>query len=106
MDIDGDTLPATAPLHPDGGAAYVFERSPSPLREGGGAWTEIVELRAADPQGGARFGATLALDGTSLLVGSRARDELGTNSGAAHAFENMGGAWVPTQNCCLRTAMR
>ncbi len=68
------------------GAVGVFERSPA-------GWSEAGELRPAHVVDDAQFGSTLALHGTTLLVGAPRADLNGQDSGAAHVFEHDSGAW-------------
>jgi uncharacterized repeat protein (TIGR01451 family) len=64
----------------DEGAAYVFTRS-------GTTWTEQEKLLAPDPLPGDDFGGAVAVDGSTILVGT-ARDDTpgGLESGSAHVF--------------------
>ena len=56
---------------------------------GGTGWVQTATL--ANPDGAARFGASLALDGDRALVGAPSLD--GDGAGAAYAFEFDGVAW-------------
>jgi choice-of-anchor B domain-containing protein len=62
------------------GAVLVFEKR-------GQDWTQVAELTASDGQTGDRFGAAMALDGTTLLV---------SGEGGVYVFENQAGGWVET----------
>jgi hypothetical protein len=62
------------------GAAYIYFRTP------GGTWTEVQKLTADDGMDGDRFGISVALDGSYALVGARAADQNGTDSGAVYVF--------------------
>jgi hypothetical protein len=96
--ISGDTALVGAPLNDfavptGGGAAYVFVRS-------GGSWTAQAKLRAADAAAFDRFGATVALDGETALVGAPWKGIAGKwSAGAAYIFERAGGSW--TQRAAL-----
>jgi hypothetical protein len=72
----------------DAGAAYVYLRT-------GTTWSLQARLAAATPGAGDEFGAAVALDGDTALVGASHRDDAGlTDSGAAYVFvRNGAGAW-------------
>ena len=95
--ISGDTLVVGAhwedSLGWDSGAVYVFVRSD-------GVWTEQQKLTASDGgegSGGNRFGSSIAIDGDTVVVGSRGNDALGSDSGAAYVFERSDGVWTEQQ---------
>ncbi len=68
------------------GAAYVFEPSPE------GEWQEVARLAASDEDGFDRFGASVALDGESVVVGATGAGESG--EGAAYLFtRDANGQW-------------
>ncbi|MDN5865360.1 MAG: hypothetical protein L0I62_09150, partial [Gammaproteobacteria bacterium] len=69
------------------GAVYVFVNS-------GGTWSETHKLTASDGVFNDRFGASIALDGTVVLVGAR-NATIGGNAeqGAAYVFTESGGVW-------------
>jgi hypothetical protein len=64
------------------GAAYVFERNPT-----SGAWEEVEKLTASDAEAHDRFGSSVSLSGTTVVVGAYDEDTGGTNAGAAYVFE-------------------
>jgi len=65
----------------DAGAAYVYAVDASSARL-------TQTLTAAEAEAGDRFGADVAVDGASVLVGASGADRDGeTNAGAAYAFE-------------------
>jgi hypothetical protein len=100
MDMDGDYLAVGAPgqdssgLHP--GAVYVFKKT-------AGVWTEQAKLTAEDFPAGAfgmispDFGITVALDGGTLLVGSRFEDAGAQDTGAAYLYKRNGDTWTLTE---------
>ncbi len=93
--IDGDTLAiaATGEDTPivDAGAVYVFERS-------GGPWTQVARLLASNSGAQWGFGASLALQGDTLLVGAPGADVSGVEfAGTVYAFQRVGGVWTETQ---------
>ena len=71
------------------GSAYIFERD-----EGGaGNWGQVAKLTAADAAADDTFGISVALSGTTALVGARLDDDAGASSGSAYIFErDEGGA--------------
>jgi hypothetical protein len=84
--IAGSTAVVGAPFHnSDAGAAYVFTQS-------GSTWSQQAELTAADGAPGDDFGASVAIAGSSAVVGA-----YGSNSsaGAAYVFVRSGGSWSP-----------
>ncbi len=72
------------------GAAYVFVYS-------GGAWSEQAKLLADDGSAIDQFGIAVAIDDRTAVVGAYWEGDLGSNSGAAYAFINDGGAWSQQQ---------
>lgn len=64
----------------DAGAAYIFERT------GDRTWTQIKKLTASDGVEKDRFGYSVAIDGTTVVVGARSADVTGTNDGAVYIF--------------------
>lgn len=72
------------------GVAYVFERRD-------GAWTQSAVLAAADGAPNDFFGHFVAMHGDTLLVGSPADDDAGTDSGSVYVFaRGFGGTWTQT----------
>lgn len=66
------------------GAFYVFERNLSDP----GVWDQVKELTASDGESWDRLGTSVALFGTTVLVGARTADVDGsTDQGAAYVFE-------------------
>ena len=65
------------------GAAYVFT-------EAGGVWSEQAELTASDASTGAGFGSSVALSGTTALIGSWLK---ASETGAAYVFTGVDGVW-------------
>ena len=69
------------------GAAYVFERN-------GDAWTQKTKLVADDAAKSDNFGASLAMSGNTVIVGSPLSDsDRGKDSGAAYVFVREGEGW-------------
>ncbi len=98
--IFGDTLVVGAPTE-DGptnasvnaGAAYVFVRA-------NGVWTEQAYLRGATPAAGNSFGTSVAIWGSTIVVGAPGDDGAGADAGAAYVFVRSGTTW--TQQAVLR----
>jgi hypothetical protein len=91
--IDGDTAVVGAPDDEVGanhlqGTAYVFVRS-------GTTWTQQAQLIANNGDANDRFGAAVAIDGDTALVGAP-RDEVGANffQGTAYVFTRSGTTWT------------
>ncbi len=70
------------------GEAYVFTNS-------GGAWSEAQILQPDDGADGDQFGFSLALDGTTAIIGTPAAN-IGANAhqGAVYAFDGSGATWT------------
>ncbi|MGH8426638.1 MAG: hypothetical protein ACRES7_01475 [Gammaproteobacteria bacterium] len=72
------------------GAAYVFSDS-------GGAWSQTAKLTASDGAGSAQFGYSVALSGSTALVGAfNATVNGNLAQGAAYVFSDSGGTWSQT----------
>ena len=65
------------------GAVYVFTGS-------GGAWIQQAELMASDGGRSRGFGASVALSGTTAVVGTDRPD----SDGAVYLFAESGGTWT------------
>ena len=74
----------------DQGSAFVFNRQ-------GGSWVETQQLIASDGEVGDEFGKSIAISGSTIVVGAQA--DIGGNSlqGAAYVFTSNGGSWVEEQ---------
>ncbi len=80
------------------GAVYVFAPS-------GGAWTQQgAPLHAGDPASYDSFGQSLALEGTTAIIGAYEKTvDKETTRGAVYAFTSSGGVWTQ-QGSPFRTA--
>ncbi|MDC0711251.1 hypothetical protein POL68_22465 [Stigmatella sp. ncwal1] len=89
--VQGDTAVIGAPHDggsgPRSGAAYVFTRA-------GVNWTEQQKLSARDAAEDARFGLSVSLSGTTVLIGAPYDDGKGSDAGAAYLFVRNGTAWT------------
>ncbi len=94
VDVDGDTAVVAAPYDDDlggtSGSCYVFERS-------GSVWTEQQKLLASDGHDGHIFGASVAIDGDTIVVGATGANGSTSNTGAAYVFVRQGTVWVQQQ---------
>ena len=95
--VEGDTVVVGAHAY-DGsdslansGAVYVFTRT-------GGVWTRAAKLTPTVPEAYAFFGGSVALDGSTLVIGSRLYDAGGYfSAGAAYVFTKDSGTGVWSQ---------
>lgn len=92
LEVQGDTLAIGDPgvgraVGCYQGAAYVYVRT-------GDAWSQQAVLSPADLPYQAFFGASIALDGNTLVVGVPSDDELGVKSGSAYVFVRDGTDWT------------
>jgi len=88
VSLKGDTaIISAATATVDGndhqGAAYIFNQA-------GGTWTQTQKLVADDGAAGDQFGWTVALDGTTAVVGANGNNAA---QGAAYVFTLDGGSW-------------
>ena len=72
---------------PEGGSAYVFVRS-------GTDWIQQAKLIGNDTASLDHFGATVALDRNTAIIGAHGRDQNGIDSGAAYIFVRSGTVWI------------
>ena len=66
----------------ESGSAYYFDLSAC-----GAACTESGKLTASDAAGEDQFGVSVAVSGTTAVVGAHLDDDAGTNSGSAYGFD-------------------
>jgi nucleoside-specific outer membrane channel protein Tsx len=88
--VSGSTAVMGAVLHTVGsnvrqGAAYVFFES-------GGTWSQQAELTASDGTASDYFGNSVAVSGSTAVVGAPGGDEF-QGAGAAYVFGQSGGTW-------------
>jgi hypothetical protein len=62
----------------------------------GGTWTQTASLTSPIGSPDDLFGRTVALDGTTLLVGAAGDSETALYAGAVYVFELVGGTWTQT----------
>src|SRR5262249_19246971 len=91
--LSSDTIVVGAPSADAGavldvGAAYVFVRS-------GATWVQQARLSASDGLANDRFGGSVAIDGSTLVVGASGDDTAaGANAGSIYVFTRSGVAWT------------
>ena len=71
------------------GAAYVFTES-------NGTWSQTQKLLPDDVQVQAKFGHSVAIDGTHAVIGADGDDNQ-TAQGAVYVFDESGGTWSQSQ---------
>ena len=90
--IDGDTIVVGSRGDDDAGtssgSAYVFRTD-----DGGATYVEVAKLTASDAASMDFFGASVAIDGGTIVVGATKDDDGGTDSGSAYVFEDESGWW-------------
>src|SRR4051794_11654787 len=95
--LRGDWLAAGAPLGDgkvqDSGVVYLFQLV---SQAGGPKWVQAAKLEAGDAARGALFGFSVALSGTTLVVGAPGDSDGGSLAGAAYVFELQAGTWNQT----------
>ena len=88
VSVSGLTIVVGAPdAANEVGSAYVFVRP-------GTQWSEQAKLSAPDGADGDRFGASVEIEGDTLLVGSPTDDtDAGVDSGSVYVFTRSGNLW-------------
>jgi hypothetical protein len=98
--LDGEDAGPSFPPQP--GQVYVFTLS-------GSVWTQTAALQASNASPGDNFGASVALDGNTLVVGAPSEssgatgiggnqsDTSAPSAGAAYIFTLTDGAWTQTE---------
>ena len=82
--ISGTTAVVGAPGHARGaGRAYVFTRT-------AGAWKPTAELKGSDTVAGDLFGGSVAISGTTVVVGA---EDHALAAGRAYVFTKVAGVW-------------
>ena len=83
VSLEGNTALISAYADDDGGSnsgsAYIYVWD-------GTSWTEDEKLTASDPRGGDYYGVSVSASDSYLLIGSRADDDNGANSGSAYFY--------------------
>ena len=72
------------------GSAYVFNLV-------NGVWIEQQKLTAGDGAVGDYFGASVSINGSTIVIGSSGDDDAGQSSGSAYVFNLVNGVWIEQQ---------
>jgi len=92
--IDGDTAVVGAWYEEtgatDSGSVYIFTRS-------GTTWTQQQKIVSSDLQAWDQFGASVSIDGDTVVVGATGEDTGGQQAGAAYVFTRSGTTWTQQQ---------
>ncbi len=72
---------------PEAGSVYIFVSD-------GINWIQQAKLIANDTRMFDHFGASISIDGNSVIVGAHGRDDSGSDSGAAYVFVSDGARWT------------
>jgi hypothetical protein len=83
--ISGTTLVVGAEDHALAGRAYVFTKA-------AGVWKQVAELKGSDTVAADSFGSSVAISGTTLVVGA----ENHARAGRAYVFTKAAGVWKQT----------
>ncbi len=81
--VSGTTAVVGAPGHSGGGSAYVFSDTSGP-------WAQVAELHGSDTVGTDAFGASVAVSGTTAVVGAPGH----SGGGSAYVFSDTSGGQV------------
>ena len=88
--VDGDTMVIGSPLDDDhdtdSGSVYVFVENSS-------GWSQTAKLVASDGALGDEFGFAVAVEGDTVVIGSRLDDDSGTDSGSVYVFIEDSSGW-------------
>ena len=103
IDYDGQRLVVGAQSTSDTGAAYIFYRI-------GSTWTQEAAIEAAKDHSGDNFGASVSIDGETIVVGAPFTDpDLGggeiTNAGAVYVFHKKANSWKQEARLVLDDAV-
>jgi ABC-type Fe2+-enterobactin transport system substrate-binding protein len=82
--ISGSTIIVGSPgVASDTGRAYVFTKT-------AGSWRQVSELRGRDGSPDDLFGSSVAISGTTIIVGS---PSVASGAGGAYVFTKTAGSW-------------
>ena len=88
--IDGDVIVVVAVYDDDAGSSsgsiYVFRTS-----DGGANYGQVAKLTASDAASGDKFGWSVAIDGSTIVVGASGDEDGGSASGSAYVFRTTDG---------------
>ncbi len=101
--ISGETILVGAPgvddAGPEAGATYVFVRVD-------GEWIQQAKLIGTDIGAFDQFGSAVTVHENTAIIGAYAKDEVGTDSGAAYVFVRNGNAWTQQAKLTPRDAVQ
>jgi hypothetical protein len=101
--ISGDTVVVSA--QSDDGAAGVDQGSAYAFVRNGGVWTQQQKLVAQDAAANDFFGASVAISGETIVVGSPFDvGAAGIDQGSAYVFVRSGGVWTQQQKLVAQDA--
>ena len=101
--LDGDNVILGAYADDDdgngSGSAYMFHFD-------GTNWSQVAKLTASDAAAGDQFGTSVALYGSTAIVGAEYKDEtVGSDAGGAYIFEFDGVTWSETAKLTASNAV-
>ena len=85
------------------GSAYVFTE-PSNGWVDSSIVTETAKLTASDGADADQFGRSVAVDGSTILVGGHQNDDNGSDSGSIYVFTEPAGGWADSEHAVKLTA--
>jgi hypothetical protein len=98
--LDGNVaLIGSIAANSERGAVYAYERL-------GSTWSFRQRFTAADAVPGMRFGSSIALQGTTALIGVPEATSTYLNQGAAYLFELSGSIWTQRQRLTANDAQQ
>ncbi len=87
ISVDGKRALIGAPSDAGNGSAYLYERGET-------IWTKTLNVVPNTPTPGALFGSSVAISGTTLLIGATNGN---SSIGAAYVFDFQQGLWTQTE---------
>jgi len=95
VDISGDTIAIGSiaddyASFTDAGSVYIFEKP----EDGWKNATQNAKLTASDASDNDWFGSSVAVSGSTIVIGAMKDDDNGSNSGSAYIFDKSVSGWV------------
>lgn len=84
--VSGANVVVGAPLYGATGQAFVFANT-------GASWPQVADLHGVGAQGGFKFGSSVAISGSTIVVGADSADQ---GAGRAFVFSKYGTRWRQT----------
>ena len=97
IDVDGLTVVVGAPWDSDTDSAVLFHGSAYVFEANGSSWIESQKLLSQDGASESFFGHSVALDGSTIVVGAPWHDRPAEGRvmvGSAYVFEKIAGTWT------------